>query len=200
MSCQPIQVQTHKHSAGDEPEIILLDGANSPHFADFISAADNLDSDVCAVLNNSVLVVGPVRRSRVGVPLDITWNRLQLIPSLATAISKVEPSDKAVSLVSSRTCSPTNILRGPAFAKKPVWFREYTRASICQTQPGQQNHPAEPTSIVLSSSSFQGDHTVSPGKGCSTTARYLTVNSASPLLGRMRPSEMSRVSMIETMK
>ena len=42
--------------------------------------------------------------------------------------------------------------------------------------------------------------TVSPLKGLQMTARYPTVNSAKPLPGKMRPSEMLKVSMMVIMK
>ena len=58
------------------PKVILFDGANGPHLADFISAADDLDANVSAVLDNGILIVGPVRWCGVWVPLDITWNGL----------------------------------------------------------------------------------------------------------------------------
>lgn len=52
-------------------KIILFDASDSPHFADFCSGTDNLDSHVRTRLDDGVFVVSKLWRCRVRVPFDV---------------------------------------------------------------------------------------------------------------------------------
>jgi len=88
----------------------------------------------------------------------------------------------------SLTCAETKSGRGPASAKKPTWLTDVTIASTCQI-----------VSCVLQQTCDIGSQSL-PLNGLHTTARYPTVNSARPLPGRIRPSEMLNVSIMVIMK
>ncbi len=52
-------------------QVILLDAANSIHATDVGTETDQLDTDLCALLNDLVLVVGPLPWSGVRIKLNI---------------------------------------------------------------------------------------------------------------------------------
>lgn len=65
------------------PEVVLFYSPNSVHLVDVASHVDELDPHVRARLDDAVLVVGVLRRGRVGLPSDVA--RDQLVRMLATA-------------------------------------------------------------------------------------------------------------------
>lgn len=72
---------------GHIPKIVLLDATNSPHFPNFGPGADNLYAYMSSRLNDGVLVVCELRRSSVGVPLDIARNQLSRPSEPTTTVS-----------------------------------------------------------------------------------------------------------------
>lgn len=59
------------------PKVVLLDGADGPHLADFTTGAHDLDSDVRAGLNAVVFIVRELRRRRIRIVLDLSRDHLR---------------------------------------------------------------------------------------------------------------------------
>ena len=56
---------------GAIPKEILLDTANGEDTTYVAPETNELDAQMCALLNHLVRVIGVLRRSRIGVPFDI---------------------------------------------------------------------------------------------------------------------------------
>lgn len=69
--CGSIDQSTVQGGASYSAQIILLDAANSIHATDVGTETDKLDTDLCALLNDLVLVVGPLPWSGVRIKLNI---------------------------------------------------------------------------------------------------------------------------------
>ena len=93
------------------PEVVLLYTADSPHLTDLAPDSDDLHTHLRALLDDHILVVRELRRCRVGVPLDLARDQLEMTVS-ARSRSREMSSGR-------RTCADTKSFRGPAFAKKP---------------------------------------------------------------------------------
>lgn len=61
---------------GCSPKIVLPDTSDGIHASDFSSCTNQLDSHVRPNLNNRVFVIGKLRRSSIGVKLDIGRDQL----------------------------------------------------------------------------------------------------------------------------
>lgn len=101
---------------GQVPKIIFIDGANSPHFGDFSSNTNELQTNVGPRLDGQPLVVSELRGSCVGVVDTCLGDGLE--EDMSASAATILTADLSSSL--STYVSRCEYCEGARFGKKPV--------------------------------------------------------------------------------
>ena len=113
------------HGNPNVPKEVSIDASYSPHFTHLSPQTNNLDTEVGAWLDHHIGVIGKLRRSGIGIVLDLV--RYQLFQVSASFLIE----HLAEGLKGSRTWAETKRRRGPAWAKNPCGLTDVAMASTC---------------------------------------------------------------------
>lgn len=66
-----------KQSWSNIPKVIFIDGSDSPHFGDFSTNTNKLETDMCARFNSQALMISELRWCGIGIIDTCLWDGLK---------------------------------------------------------------------------------------------------------------------------